>query len=144
MIKNFKKKKNNKGFTLVELLVVIAIIGILAVVAVPALFKNINKANAADVIADISAIKTGVVSKYADAGALDATTTALDNAAIATTYEVQDLSSEATYALSTTVNTATITATVKNDETATAIANKWGTTRATAAENIVTVELLGN
>ena len=37
------KNKNNKGFTLVELLVVIAIIGILAVVAVPALFKNIEK-----------------------------------------------------------------------------------------------------
>ena len=44
MIKNFKKKKNNKGFTLVELLVVIAIIGVLAVVAVPSLFKQIDKA----------------------------------------------------------------------------------------------------
>ncbi|MFL8466371.1 type IV pilin protein, partial [Clostridioides difficile] len=47
-----KLKKNKKGFTLVELLVVIAIIGILAVVAVPALFSNINKAKVASVESD--------------------------------------------------------------------------------------------
>lgn len=62
----FNKKKNNKGFTLVELLVVIAIIGILAVVAVPALFSNINKAKATDVVADIRAIKTAAMAEYAD------------------------------------------------------------------------------
>lgn len=62
----FDKKKNNKGFTLVELLVVIAIIGILAVVAVPALFKNIEKAKVADLEADISAIRSAVLSNYAD------------------------------------------------------------------------------
>ncbi len=62
----FDKKKNNKGFTLVELLVVIAIIGILAVVAVPALFKNIEKAKVADLEADISAIRSAVLSYYAD------------------------------------------------------------------------------
>ena len=57
-------KKNNKGFTLVELLVVIAIIGILAVVAVPALFKNIEKGKVADLEADISAIRSAVLSYY--------------------------------------------------------------------------------
>lgn len=62
----FDKKKNNKGFTLVELLVVIAIIGILAVVAVPALFKNIEKAKVADLEADISAIRSAILSNYAD------------------------------------------------------------------------------
>lgn len=58
------KNKNNKGFTLVELLVVIAIIGILAVVAVPALFKNIEKGKVADLEADISAIRSAVLSYY--------------------------------------------------------------------------------
>ena len=60
------KNKNNKGFTLVELLVVIAIIGILAVVAVPALFKNIEKAKIADLEADISALRSAALSYYAD------------------------------------------------------------------------------
>lgn len=59
-------KKNNKGFTLVELLVVIAVIGILAVVAVPALFKNIEKGKVADLESDISAIRSAVLSYYAD------------------------------------------------------------------------------
>jgi type II secretion system protein G len=60
------KKKNQKGFTLVELLVVIAIIGILAIVAVPALFKNINKAKAADLKADYNAFKSASLSYYTD------------------------------------------------------------------------------
>ena len=59
-------KKNSKGFTLVELLVVIAIIGILAVVAVPALFKNIEKGKVADLEGDISALRSAVLSYYAD------------------------------------------------------------------------------
>ena len=62
----FNKKKNNKGFTLVELLVVIAIIGILAVVAVPALFKNIEKGKVAELESDISAIRSAVLSYYAE------------------------------------------------------------------------------
>ncbi|HSQ88647.1 type II secretion system protein [Romboutsia sp.] len=69
------KKKNNKGFTLVELLVVIAIIGILAVVAVPALLKNINKAKVADVESDYSSIKSAVLSYYADKNEMPTTTT---------------------------------------------------------------------
>ena len=64
----FNKNKNNKGFTLVELLVVIAIIGILAVVAVPALFKNIEKGKVAELEADISAIRSAALSYYADNG----------------------------------------------------------------------------
>lgn len=61
-----KIRKNKKGFTLVELLVVIAIIGVLAVVAVPALFSNINKAKVASVESDYSSIKSAALSYYAD------------------------------------------------------------------------------
>ncbi len=65
-----KLKKNKKGFTLVELLVVIAIIGILAVVAVPALFSNINKAKVASVESDYSSVKSAALSYYSDTNKL--------------------------------------------------------------------------
>jgi general secretion pathway protein G len=107
MIKNFKKKKNNKGFTLVELLVVIAIIGVLAVVAVPALFKNIEKSKVASLETDINAIKSASLAKYADTGAYPAATDLAATTPVtvesALTGEIEKLSKPfegATYALS--------------------------------------------
>lgn len=51
---------------MVELLVVISIIGILASVALPALFKNIEKAKIAELESQISAIRSAVLTIYAD------------------------------------------------------------------------------
>ncbi len=38
------KKNNNKGFTLVEIMIVVAIIGLLAAIAIPSFVKNRNLA----------------------------------------------------------------------------------------------------
>ncbi|AXU51718.1 type II secretion system protein [Clostridioides difficile] len=81
-----KLKKNKKGFTLVELLVVIAIIGILAVVAVPALFSNINKAKVASVESDYSSIKSASLSYYSDTNKIPVTTTDKAGLTILETY----------------------------------------------------------
>ena len=51
-------KQLNKGFTIIELLIVIAIIGILATTVVPKLIKEIRKATVATVRHDLGAIRS--------------------------------------------------------------------------------------
>lgn len=52
----FKKLKNKKGFTLVELIVVLVILAILAALLVPALTGYIDKANQEKVIAECRSV----------------------------------------------------------------------------------------
>ena len=54
--KMFKKLKNKKGFTLVELIVVLVILAILAALLVLALTGYIDKANQEKVIAECSSV----------------------------------------------------------------------------------------
>nr|WP_122013241.1 prepilin-type N-terminal cleavage/methylation domain-containing protein [Maliibacterium massiliense] len=57
---NLNRKKNRKGFTLIELIVVIAIIVILAAIAIPNYIGMQNKANKAVEIADASLIASAI------------------------------------------------------------------------------------
>jgi prepilin-type N-terminal cleavage/methylation domain-containing protein len=54
------KKKNQKGFTLVELVVVIAIIGILAAIAVPKFTEVSESARGARIAADLRTIDSAI------------------------------------------------------------------------------------
>lgn len=155
--KIMKKGKNNKGFTLVELLVVIAIIAILAVVAVPSLMKNINKAKVADIVADYSAIKAQVLATYADDSlkngdykkAMNETTLAIPTSGSgsqATPLEVHDLSKEASYLLEIKAGTdgnqtAKLTITAKNSDIASKVSDNINGTHADKAVT-VTVDIL--
>ncbi|SHF42893.1 general secretion pathway protein G [Caldanaerobius fijiensis DSM 17918] len=65
MVKNVH---NNKGFTLVELLVVVAIIAILAAVLVPRLLGYTDRARQARAMSDLGTMKTVIETYTADEG----------------------------------------------------------------------------
>lgn len=87
-MKNLMKKRlNNKGFTLVELIVVIAIVAVLAVVGIPAIAGQVAKANksAADANAKTVATQASIAitdAEVAGKSVLDINTAGSDVAAI--------------------------------------------------------------
>lgn len=69
----FKKLKDKKGFTLVELIVVLVILAILAALLIPALTGYIDKANQEKVVSEcrmvVMAVQTEISESYGKAGA---------------------------------------------------------------------------
>ena len=66
MVQVFRKKRGQKGFTLIELMIVIAIIGILAAIAIPQFSAYRAKAYNSAANSDLKNLKTGMEAFMAD------------------------------------------------------------------------------
>ena len=75
MMTKIRKRLNQKGFTLVELMVVIAILGILAAIAIPKFSDSTSAANTAKIAADLRTIDSAIVMYQANGNTVDKDTT---------------------------------------------------------------------
>ena len=84
-------RKSNKGFTLIELMIVVAIIGILAAIAIPNFLRFQLKAKSAEGKVNIAAIRTAEESYLAEFGVYVAGTASPLTAATTSKVKFEDV-----------------------------------------------------
>jgi general secretion pathway protein G len=71
-------RRNEKGFTFIEIMVVILLIGLLAGLVAPKIFKGMGRAKASIARTKMSVIETAIASFHQDCGRLPADTEGLE------------------------------------------------------------------
>lgn len=87
------KRKNKKGFTLVELVIVIAVLGIIAAIAIPTVTHVVNNANTSADESNAQAMELALKTYWSEIEANQITSPTADTATVSDALKAQGISS---------------------------------------------------